>query len=232
MISVMVISRLGLLAVLAAGALASGCGSGASASSSPETHAPTAPSPGGGPAGRPPGPHAPAIPAPGANGPSIPTPAPTGRPPDPAAVTVIRGWSSALLRGDAHGAAAYFARPSQFINGGGPGGVPVISIHTLRDAEAVDATLPCGAKFISADQRGRYVNALFRLTDRPGPGGGCGAGTGQLARTNFLIAHGHIVQWIRAPNDPGDNPGRPAPPGAPGAPGQPSPSAPGANPVA
>jgi len=147
-------------------------------------------------------------------------------------VSVIRGWSGALLRGEVGRAAAYFALPSQFINGAGPGGVPVISIHSLRDAEAVDATLPCGAKFISADQRGRYVDALFRLADRPGPGGACGAGAGQLARTNFLISHGRIVQWIRAPNDPGDNRGQPTPPGAPGAPGQPTPSAPGGNPVA
>ena len=32
-------------------------------------------------------------------------------------------------------------------------------------------TLPCGARLISADLRGRYVNALFALTGRPGPGG-------------------------------------------------------------
>jgi hypothetical protein len=74
-------------------------------------------------------------------------------------------------------------------------------------------TLPCGAKFISADQRGPYINALFRLTDRPGPGGGCGAGAGQTARTNFVISARRIVEWIRAPDDPGDNaaPTQPAP---------------------
>ena len=54
------------------------------------------------------------------------------------------------------------------------------------------------------------MNALFRLTGRPGLGGsGCGGGVGQTARTNFMIAHGRIVEWIRAPDDPGDN-GRPA----------------------
>ena len=62
-----------------------------------------------------------------------------------------------------------------------------------------------GARFISADQRGAYVNALFRLTERPGPGGGCGSGTGQTARTNLVIRGGRIVEWIRAPDDPGDN---------------------------
>jgi hypothetical protein len=119
------------------------------------------------------------------------------------------------------GAAGYFALPSEFINGPEANGhVPVITIRTRVEAAAINSTLPCGAVFISADQRGRYVNALFRLTDRPGPGGGCGSGTGQVARTNFVIAGGRIVQWIRAPEDPGDNQGRNSPP-APGPPSTP-----------
>jgi hypothetical protein len=127
---------------------------------------------------------------------------------------VIRAWANALRRGDVRRAAGYFALPSQFVNGPDSGaGVPVIAIHTFGQAEAVNATLPCGAEFISADQRGRYVNVLFRLTDRPGPGGGCGSGTGQLARTNFVIAGDRIVQWIRAPYDPGDNRPGGLPPG-------------------
>src|ERR1019366_8619235 len=69
---------------------------------------------------------------------------------------------------------------------------------------AANETLPCGAKLISASRLGRYVNALFRLTDRPGPGGGgCGSGAGQTARTDFLIADGRILEWIRAPDQPG-----------------------------
>lgn len=129
---------------------------------------------------------------------------------------VIQAWSSALRHGDVRAAARYFALPSEFVNGqpDANGYIPVISIHTLDQAVTVNATLPCGAKFVSADQRGRYVNALFLLTDRPGPGGGCGSGTGQVARTNFVIAGGHIVQWIRARQDPGDNQGanpQPAP---------------------
>jgi hypothetical protein len=59
---------------------------------------------------------------------------------------------------------------------------------------------------VSADQRGRFTNALFRLTGRLGPGGSdCGSGAGTTARTNFVISHGKIVAWIRAPDDPGDN---------------------------
>jgi hypothetical protein len=150
----------------------------------------------------------------------LPAPGPTGRPANSAAVRVIKAWSTALRRGNVHAAAAYFALPSEFVNGAdASGNVPVITIRTRAEAAAINSTLPCGAVFLSADQRGRYVNALFRLTDRPGPGGGCGAGTGQLARTNFVIAAGRIVQWVRAPADPGD--ARRNPP-----PSQPAPAAP------
>jgi hypothetical protein len=199
----------GVVAVLATGIVA-GCGSsgpGATASTHRGSHAAA-------------GSHATAQPAPG-GGPSvrtIPTPPPTGIAADPAAVAVIREWSDALRRGNIRGAAGYFALPSLMINGPvANGNAVVINIRSRADAEAANAALPCGAKFISADQRGRYVNALFRLTDRPGPGGGCGAGTGQTARTNFVVSRGRIVEWIRALDDPGDNAGPSGPgPNAPG----------------
>ncbi|MHB8659710.1 MAG: hypothetical protein ACYC91_17535 [Solirubrobacteraceae bacterium] len=122
-------------------------------------------------------------------------------------MAVIKGWSRALGRGDVSAAARYFAVPSRMINNGGSAaGASVISITSLAIARAANATLPCGAKFLTADQRGRFVNALFRLTDRPGPGGhSCGPGVGLTARTNFIITHGRILEWIRAPDDPGDN---------------------------
>lgn len=121
-------------------------------------------------------------------------------------MVVIRAWSDALRRGDLRGAARYFALPSVMINGTDVAGDALITtIATRAEAEAANESLPCGARFVSADQRGRYVNVLFRLTNRPGPGGGCGAGVGQTARTNFLIRHGLIVEWIRAPDEPGDN---------------------------
>jgi hypothetical protein len=203
MISVMAVPRSSLLlAALAAGVVAAGCGSGGSGASATSRPRPGARARGSG--GR----------AAGSGAQAIPEPAPTGVPADPAAVSVIRAWSSALRRGDVGAAAGYFALPSEFINGpDATGQVPVIAIHTRAEAEAVNATLPCGAVLISADQRGRYVNALFRLTDRPGPGAGCGSGKGQTARTNFVIAGGRIVQWIRAPEDPGDNQGGTPPPG-------------------
>ena len=139
---------------------------------------------------------------------AIPAPDPTHRPASAEAVSVIRGWSQALRTGHVAAAARYFQLPSELINGGAPGGtLALIRIRTRLQAEAANETLPCGAEFISADQRGRYVNALFKLTARPGPGGGsCAGGSGQTARTNFIISAGHIVEWIRAPDDAGDNP--------------------------
>lgn len=182
--------------VLAVGALAAGCGSGSSRSSGTSATRsvahPAAPGPGRPPAG------------PGEQ--TIPAPAPTGVPADPGAVDVIRAWSNALRRGDVNRAARYFGLPSVYVNGpDAGGGVPVIVIHTEQEAQAINATLPCGAVLLSTDQRGQYVNALFRLTNRPGLGGGCGSGAGQLARTNFVVRGGRIVRWIRAPSDPGDN---------------------------
>jgi hypothetical protein len=135
-------------------------------------------------------------------------------------VAVIRAWSDALRRGDVRDAARFFAVPSVMINGTDAAGrALVIPIGTAAEAVQANASLPCGALLLSADQRGRYVNALFRLTRRPGSGGSdCGTGAGQTARTNFVIAGGHIVEWIRAPDDPGDNGTPPAVPTVPTAP--------------
>lgn len=145
----------------------------------------------------------------------LPSPGPTGVPAAAGAVSVIREWSDALRRGDVRAAGRYFALPSVMVNGTDTGGSAlVITIVTPDQAEAANATLPCGAQLISTEQRGRYVNALFRLTGRPGLGGtDCGGGVGTTARTNFVIAGGRIVEWLRAPSDPGDNgaPSQPAP---------------------
>jgi hypothetical protein len=46
---------------------------------------------------------------------------------------------------------------------------------------------------------------LFLLSGRPGPGGSdCGGTTGTSARTLFVIHAGKIVDWFRAPSEPGD----------------------------
>jgi hypothetical protein len=127
-----------------------------------------------------------------------------------ATVGVICRWSAALRAGDLSAAAGYFRLPSVFENGPSQ----VVAIHTRAQAESVNATLSCGAKVISAFRQGRYVNVLFRLTARAGPGGGrtaCGSGVGLSARTVFLIRDGQIEQWLRAASRPGD-PGTPQAP--------------------
>ena len=163
---------------------------------------------------------------------SASAPAPAG------AVRVIRGWSQALRSGHVTAAAAYFRIPSVFFEGSGP----PVQIRNRIGAQIVNAALPCGALLISTHREGRYVNALFRLTNRPGRGGagGCGSGTGETARTNFLIEDGQIVEWLRAPDHPGDNgspktgPGQAAPPGTtpapPTAPEPTTPTSPGTTP--
>ncbi|MGZ4187809.1 MAG: hypothetical protein ACXVSJ_02260 [Solirubrobacteraceae bacterium] len=137
----------------------------------------------------------------------VPAPSPTGNPASPASIAVIRGWADALRRGNVHAAGGYFALPSEMIPGpDSKGDAIVLTLRTRAQADAAQLALPCGARFVSADQRGEYVNALFELTGRSGPGGSdCGSGAGLTARTNFVIVHGRIQQWIRAPDDPGDN---------------------------
>jgi hypothetical protein len=117
------------------------------------------------------------------------------------AASVIRAWSSALRRGDVKAAARYFALPSEFANGTGTGGMAVFSIRTEAQAIEVNADLTCGSILISTQPDGRYTHAVFRLTDRGGPGGDCGSGAGLLASTNFIIRGGRIVAWIRG-SDP------------------------------
>jgi hypothetical protein len=117
-------------------------------------------------------------------------------------IDVVKAWSSALRRGDVNGAAAYFALPSVFFDGPPVAGAPLITIHNVSQARFLNQTLPCGAKFISAVHVGRYINVLFLLTGRPGPGGSsCGTGAGQTARVDFAISKGKITAWIRAPDE-------------------------------
>lgn len=123
-------------------------------------------------------------------------------------MAVIRHWADALRRGDVHGAARYFGVPSVFA----PGPDQEVTIHSLADAVAANAALPCGARLITVMRLGgAVVQALFRLTGRRGPGGSaCNPGAGQTARTNFVIHAGRIRVWLRAPDQPGDNTPPPA----------------------
>ena len=153
----MALARLAAPLVLVAATLVlGGCGSGGSASSSHSS------------ASRPrvttrqhASPATPAVP---------PNPVPARRPhaADARTVTVIRHWADALRRGDVRGAARVFEIPSVFA----PGPDQEVTIHSLAQAEAANAGLPCGAKLISVIKLGGpLVQALFRLTGRPGPAG-------------------------------------------------------------
>jgi hypothetical protein len=135
--------------------------------------------------------------------PSNPVPQRAPRPADARTAAVIRHWADALRRGDVTAAARYFEIPSLFA----PGPDQEVTIHSRAQAKAVNAALPCGAEVISILRlSGGFVQALFRLTGRPGQGGSaCSPGAGETARTNFVIRSGHIRVWVRAPDQPGDN---------------------------
>jgi hypothetical protein len=215
-----------LLGVIALAALAvAGCGSsGHARARKAATPAPPASSPA--PPATPPASGAP----PASGRITLPDPAATGQPASAADLRVIRGWADTLRRGDVRGAASYFARPSEMINGPAANGtVSVVQIHSLVDAEAANAALPCGARLEAADQRGAYVNALFALTSRPGLGGGCQGTTG-TGRVNFVIRAGRIVRWIRARDEAGDGAHRGT--GAPNGGTRPPPASTGTNPGA
>jgi hypothetical protein len=116
-------------------------------------------------------------------------------------VIVIGNWVDALRAGHVQVAAGYFALPSVVENG-----TPPLRIVTRADAVTFNRSLPCGARLVRARPAGRFIAATFRLTERPG--GACGSGVGQLARTAFVIRDGKIVQWRRLPN-PARSPGGP-----------------------
>jgi len=113
----------------------------------------------------------------------------------PAADRVIYEWVNALRAGDVERAASYFALPSLAANG-----TPPLRLATRAETIAFNRSLPCGARLVHADAAGRFVNATFRLTERPG--GDCGPGTGGTARTAFVIKDGKIVEWRRLPDRP------------------------------
>jgi len=175
------VRRWTFVTLVAVGSGIAGCGGGGNSGTSKSDSVPTKP--------------VQALPQPKQGGSGfVPAPSPTGQAASPAAIAVIRGLADALRRGDIHAAGGYFALPSEMIPGpDAKGDAIVLSLHTRAQADAAQLALPCGARFVSADQRGQYVNALFRLTGRTGPGGSdCGSGAGLTARTNFVIAGGHI----------------------------------------
>ena len=113
---------------------------------------------------------------------------------EPSAAGVIRAWADALRGGDVEGAARYFAVPSLVSNG-----TPPITLRSRADVRLFNESLPCGAVLERTYRQGRYTAAVFRLTERPGRGR-CGTGTGDHARTAFIVQGGKIRQWRRLAN--------------------------------
>ena len=118
-------------------------------------------------------------------------------PADRAATRVIRRWLRALNRGDIERAAHYFALPSIFQNTG----TPVLHIDSEEERIAINLSLTCGARAERTGGAGRYTIVLFRLIERPGPGGGCGSGTGATARGALRVSGGLIREWYRLPDE-------------------------------
>ncbi len=108
-------------------------------------------------------------------------------------VRVVRTWLDRLRAGDVAGAAVLFAVPSRFQNL-----ASVAIIRSRRQAEAINASLPCGARLLSAGGAAGFVVYRARLTKRPG--GECGSGTGGTARGAILIRDGLIAEWYRLPD--------------------------------
>jgi hypothetical protein len=125
-------------------------------------------------------------------------------------VNVIRDWAQALTAGDLDRAASFFALPAIVENA-----TPPVRITSRAQARAFNELLPCGARLVATAHHGAYIYATFRLTDRVG--GDCGAGTGGIAATAFLIRNSKIVEWRRLPNPGGGQqpPSTPTPTPAP-----------------
>jgi hypothetical protein len=105
---------------------------------------------------------------------------------------VIRDWADAVRRGHVAAATRLFALPVTVANG------PTFVLRTRREVREFNRTLPCGAR-LTRWQRAPHglVLATFTLTNRAGSR--CDAPRGTPAAVAFLIRHGKIAQWLRAP---------------------------------
>jgi hypothetical protein len=113
-----------------------------------------------------------------------------------AGVKVIRRWADTLRAGDVAGASRFFSIPSVVSNG-----TPPMVLRSRSEVRAFNAALPCGARLLRTSSVGPVTTAVFRLTERPGPGR-CGSGTGQTARTTFIVIDGKIREWRRVADRP------------------------------
>jgi hypothetical protein len=118
-------------------------------------------------------------------------PASESKPASESDEAVIRGWADALRAGRVAEASHFFAIPSVVSNG-----TPPVRLRSRSDVVFFNTALPCGARVTKTEDRGTFVVATFRLTERAGAGI-CGSGVGGTAQTAFEIRDGKIVQWRR-----------------------------------
>ena len=82
---------------------------------------------------------------------------------------------------------------------------PALRLTNRSEVIGFNESLPCGARLVRTETRGRFIVATFVLTERPGSGQ-CGAGVGQTARTAFVIRDGRIAEWRRVADQSGAQP--------------------------
>jgi hypothetical protein len=104
---------------------------------------------------------------------------------------VIRGWASALRRGDARAAAKFFRVPSEVVNLQ----PEPLQLDSVRRVVDFNDSLPCGADVVSIVRTvSKLVVGELKLTDRPG--GDCGSAAGTRATFAFLIDAGEQIERL------------------------------------
>ena len=125
---------------------------------------------------------------------------------------VLAAWAAAVRRGDAAGAARYFALPAIVSQD------MAVQLQTREQVRRFNAELPCGEQLLGVHPSGRYIVGTFRLTDRPRQP--CND-VGRLSRVAFVFRARRFTEWRQVPDRPNAPPGpsepEPAPP--PGGPG-------------
>jgi predicted small lipoprotein YifL len=127
---------------------------------------------------------------------------------------VLAAWAAAVRRGDAAGAARFFAVPAIVSQD------MAVQLQTREQVRRFNAELPCGEQLLGVHPQGRYIVGTFRLTDRPGQP--C-TDVGRLSRVAFVFRARRFTEWRQIPDRPNAPPGPPEPEPAP-PPGGPGPA--------
>ena len=111
---------------------------------------------------------------------------------------IIRAWTEAIRERDWNTATDLFAVPAVVQNG-----PEKLTLTEPAQVYGFNSSLPCGARLIRTDVKGRYTVATFLLLQRRS--GSCGDGAGRRAATAFRFEKGKIVEWLRVPIPPEAN---------------------------